>query len=102
MDILNKFNDWIQAERSKWERLGYQIELNHLYSGDVNSFIRLNLDSSDCVAQVILWTSGNCHLEVIHVASEDQVLDEHLLLKADVDFKLTFKNFFSAMVPSID
>jgi hypothetical protein len=95
--MLAQFESWIQTKRHEIENLGYKIDILKSPPNVNRESVRLDLDSDNYIARIILWDCGKCQLEIIDVLSESIVLDEYL----EVDVNANLNNIFDSFVDKL-
>ena len=93
---LTKFKVWIEENCEKIKNMGYKLE-TIFYSPLDNSIrsIRLDLDSEKSIARIHMWDSGDCHLMIIDVVSEDIIINQHLEIDDKCNLNIKFHDFLN-------
>jgi hypothetical protein len=95
--MLSHFERWIQEKYQEIEKMGYKAEVVKSPSDINEPSIRLDLDSDDYIARITLWESGESHLEIIDVLSENMVFDEYLIIDVNIKLSEAFEKFFNRL-----
>ena len=95
--MLTQFENWMQEKRQEIENWGYQLEIVKSPSDVVEQSLRLDLDSDNYIARIILWDSGDSQQEIIDVVSEQMVFDEYFKISANFNFSKDFEKFFNIL-----
>ncbi|MEM6349369.1 MAG: hypothetical protein AAF766_01270 [Cyanobacteria bacterium P01_D01_bin.14] len=80
-----KFNNFQQDLESRFA--AYRLKYELIYSESCNDpSMRLNFESQWHLGKVTVRESGNCDMEVIEIASGENVFYEHHQMKSDLEF----------------
>ena len=75
--MLDAFEAWCEANRPRFAHSGVSVEyirpeLNKLVIRKESA--RVVFETEDFIADVIVWDTGECDLEVLHCETSDQLL----------------------------
>lgn len=94
--ILDCFSIWAGAKSLELAKHGAEAKLT-VCEPTGNRALRFDVDTATHLARVIVWASGDIHLEMIDAETGATVVDQVLEVERPFDFETLLKCFFEKM-----
>ncbi len=95
--MLNEFLMWMESIRFDGfeEQIITKATLNDPCD---NQSARLDVDTANCIGQIVLWESGDFSAEIIDLDSEDLIYSYQGIMSESDDPSIVFKDFINALL----
>lgn len=94
--ILDCFSVWAGAKRLELAKHGVEAQLT-VCEPTGNRALRLDVETATHLARVIVWASGDIHLEMVDTETGATIVDQVLEVEHPCDFEALLKCFFEKM-----
>jgi hypothetical protein len=96
---LNLVIQFFKEKSGTIRKYGYSLEEEKILDEQQSSFIRVNLDSDICLAQLLLTEEKYLHIEILDFTSEETLLSSRVLIGNQIHLQEELSFFLSRVNP---
>jgi hypothetical protein len=76
---------------------GFTMEISHSPVDIDNPSICLDIVSDEYIGRIVVWSTGECQLEIVNVETEETVMDNYMAVSTPAEFDKVFSLFFQRL-----
>jgi len=95
--MLSEFKKWLTEKEPFLHQQGFALTISHSPTDLDKPSLRADMDSDDYMGRIVIWNTGECQIEIVHVETEETLLDNYILISASSEFDKLFSPFFDKL-----